>query len=115
MKFIPGSIAGCTTPATLAPVAACPRVAWVIRKRAVSGLVVICPTASAVAPVLALLRVCNAALWFRVRSVTLPSGARAWVVRVGVRSGFVARGATPAGVLRLAAPHLSSAVLSGAA
>jgi hypothetical protein len=115
MKFIPGSIAGCTTPATLAPVAACPRVAWVIRKRAVSGLVVICPTAAAVAPVLAFLRACNTTFWFRVRSVVLASGVRAWVIRVGVRSAFVSHGSTVAGVLRLAAPRLSSAVLSGAA
>ena len=115
MKFIPGSAAGCITPATLAPVAACPRVAWVIRKRAVSGLVVMCPTASAVAPVLAFLRACGASFWFRVRRVVLASGAFAWVVRVGVRSSFISHGSTVAGVLRLAAPRLSSAVLHGVA
>jgi hypothetical protein len=113
--FISGSLAGCTTPAALSPVAGCPRVAWVVRKRAVSGLVVLCPDAHAVTPVLAFLRACRGSFWYRVRAVTLPSGARAWVVRVGVRSDFVACGGSVPGVLRLAAPRLSSAVLQGAA
>jgi hypothetical protein len=113
--FISGSLAGCTTPAALSPVAGCPRVAWVVRKRAVSGLVVICPDALAVAPVLAFLRACRGSFWYRVRSVTLPSGARAWVVRVGVRSSYVASGGVAPVVLRLAAPRLSSAVLEGVA
>jgi hypothetical protein len=113
--FISGSLAGCTTPAALSPVAGCPRVAWVVRKRAVSGLVVLCPDALAVAPVLAFLRACRGSFWFRVRSVVLPSGAQIWVVRVGVRSDFVACGGSVPCVLRLAAPRLSSAVLEGAA
>jgi hypothetical protein len=113
--FISGSLAGCTSPAALSPVAGCPRVAWIIRAQSVSGLAVICPNALAVAPVLAFLRACRGSFWYRVRSVVLPSGARAWVVRVGVRSSFVSHGSTVAGVLRLAAPRLSSAVLEGAA
>ena len=115
VMFIPGSLAGCTSPAALSPIAGCPRVAWVVRKHAVSGLVVICPNVLAVAPVLAFLRACRGSFWYRVRSVVLPSGARAWVVRVGVRSSFISHGSTVAGVLRLAAPRLSSAVLEGAA
>ena len=112
--FISGSLAGCTSPA-LSPVAGCPRVAWIIRAQSVSGLAVICPNALAVAPVLAFLRACRGSFWYRVRSVVLPSGARAWVVRVGVRSSFISHGSTAAGVLRLAAPRLSSAVLEGVA
>ena len=113
--FISGQIAGCTSPAALSPVAGCPRVAWVVRSRAVSGLVVICPTAQAVAPVLAFLRSCRGSFWYRVRSVTLASGSVAWVVRVGVRSGYVAAGGAVPVVLRLAARRLSSAVLQGVA
>ena len=115
VMFISGSLAGCTSPAALSPVAGCPRVAWVVRKHAVSGLVVICPTASAVAPVLEFLRACNGSFWFRVRWVVLPSGVHAWVVRVGVRSSYVASGGVVPVVLRLAAPRLSSAVLEEAA
>ena len=47
--------------------------------------------------------------------ILLASGAFAWVVRVGVRSSFISHGSTVAGVLRLAAPRLSSAVLHGVA
>ena len=113
--FISGSLAGCTSPAALSPVAGCPRVAWIIRAQSVSGLAVICPNALAVAPVLAFLRACRGSFWYRVRAVTLPSGARAWVVRVGVRSSYLASGGVAPVVLRLAAPRLSSAVLEGAA
>jgi hypothetical protein len=113
--FISGSLAGCTSPAALSPVAGCRRVAWIIRAQSVSGLAVICPNALAVAPVLEFLRACRGSFWYRVRAVTLPSGARAWVVRVGVRSSFISHGSTVAGVLRLAAPRLSSAVLEGVA
>jgi hypothetical protein len=115
VMFISGSLAGCTSPAALSPVAGCPRVAWIIRAQSVAGLAVICPNALAVAPVLEFLRACRGSFWYRVRAVTLPSGARAWVVRVGVRSDFVAGGGSVPGVLRLAALRLSSAVLEGAA
>ena len=115
VMFISGSLAGCTTPAALSPVAGCPRVAWVVRHRTASGLVVLCPNAHAVTPVLRFLRSCRGSFWFRVRSVVLPSGARAWVVRVGVRSGYVAAGGSAPVVLRLAAPSLSSLVLHGVA
>ena len=113
--FISGQIAGCTKPAALSPVAGCPRVAWVVRSRAVSGLVVICPNAHSVTPVLAFLRACKGSFWYRVRRVTLASGSFAWVVRVGVRSGYVAAGGVVPVILRLAAPRLSSAVLQGVA
>ncbi len=100
--------AGCTTPATIAPVSHAPRVAWVIRSHIAVGVVVLCPTAKTAARLRANLP--QAVTWSRVRPVTLASGASAYIVRVGIRSGAAAKNPTVP-TLRALAPVLSSVAL----
>jgi hypothetical protein len=101
--FISGSLAACTSPATLSPVSGCVAGSafWVVRSGAVAGLVLCFPSAVALSPV-AVQVAAAAGLWHRVRRA--PGGV--WVLRIGLRSRVLAGGVAPVPALRAVAVQL---------